>query len=249
MPNYCSNGDVSAFLQVSNFTGDTTPQADTVDAFIEMAEARVEQLTDHAWHTNNALEVTEERGRVQRVVTNALTNTGRIQLKHYPVVAFTQHATTQNFAQTNGNLKVWNGSGYVEYLDSDLATMGTITDVTNKDFWLDAQRGIIYIDKFNIFSEISDAPAGVDAYISYKYATATTPKDIKLATIYFTASTIAANDDLNLMAEGDDSMDNATKSQKFEEMAMKILKDNKRMGRNITMARAIGGFGTGKVYP
>ena len=51
------------------------------------------------------------------------------------------------------------------------------------------------------------------------------------------------------MAEGDDSMDNATKSQKFEEMAMKILKDNKRMGRNITMARAIGGFGTGKVYP
>ena len=250
MANYCSHSDVSAFLQVSAFHAtDTTPTISQVESFIDMAEARIEQLTDHAWHTNNALEVTEERGRVQRVVTNALTNTGRIQLKHYPVVAFTQHATTQNFAQTNGNLKVWNGTGYIEYLDSDLATMGTITDVTNKDFWLDAQRGIIYIDKFNIFSEISDAPAGVDAYISYKYATATTPKDIKLATIYFTASTIAANDDLNLMAEGDDSMDNATKSQKFEEMAMKILKDNKRMGRNITMARGIGGFGTGKVYP
>ena len=250
MANYCSHSDVSAFLQVSAFHAtDTTPTISQVEAFIDMAESRVEQLTDHAWHTNNALEVTEERGRVQRVRTNALNNVGRIQLKHYPVVAFTQHADTHSFAQTNGNLKVWNNSGYVEYLDSDLATMGTITDVTNKDFWLDAQRGIIYLDKYNLFSHITDAPAGVDAYISYKYATATTPKDIKLATIYLTASTIAANDDLNLMQEGDDSMDNATKSQKFEDMAMKILKDNKRLDRDMTMARAVGGFGTGMVTP
>ena len=57
------------------------------------------------------------------------------------------------------------------------------------------------------------------------------------------------NDDLNLMQEGDDSMDNSTKSQKFEEMAMKILKDNRRMGRTMPMARAIGGFATGRVTP
>ena len=76
-----------------------------------------------------------------------------------------------------------------------------------------------------------------------------TPKDIKLATIYLTASTIAMNDDLNLMPEGDDSMDNSTKSQKFEDMAMKILKDNKRLDRDMTMARAVGGFGTGMVTP
>ena len=250
MANYCSHSDVSAFLQVSAFHAtDTTPTISQVEAFIDMAESRVEQLTDHAWHTDNALEVTEERGRVQRVRTNALNNVGRIQLKHYPVVAFTQHADTHSFAQTNGNLKVWNNSGYVEYLDSDLATMGTITDVTNKDFWLDAQRGIIYLDKYNLFSHITDAPAGVDAYISYKYATATTPKDIKLATIYLTASTIAMNDDLNLMQEGDDSMDNSTKSQKFEDMAIKILKDNRRMDRDMKMSRSIGGFGTGMVTP
>jgi hypothetical protein len=57
------------------------------------------------------------------------------------------------------------------------------------------------------------------------------------------------NDDLNLMPEGDDSMDNSTKSQKFEDMAMKILKDNKRLDRDMTMARAVGGFGTGLVTP
>jgi len=51
------------------------------------------------------------------------------------------------------------------------------------------------------------------------------------------------------MQEGDDSMDNATKSQKFEEMAMKILTDNKRIGRSMAMAHGIGGFGTGMVAP
>ena len=57
------------------------------------------------------------------------------------------------------------------------------------------------------------------------------------------------NDDLNLMPEGEDSMDNSTKSQKFEDMAIKILKDNRRMDRDMKMARSIGGFGTGMVTP
>ena len=49
------------------------------------------------------------------------------------------------------------------------------------------------------------------------------------------------------MQEADDSMDNATKSQKFEDMAMKILTDNGRLDSDMTMARAIGGFGVGRV--
>ena len=233
MANYCLASDVANFLQVDNFSGSTTPTDSVVSTFIDMAEARVNQLTNHAWHTNSAGEVTEERGR--------------IQLAHYPVIAFTQHANP-SLAQTSGNLKVWNSNQYTDYLDSDNSkTMGTTTDVVNKDFWLDTERGIIYIDNYNLFDTITDSPAGVDAYVSYKYATATTPKDIKLATIYFTSATIAMNDDLNLMPEGDDSMDNSTKSQKFEDMAMKILKDNRRMDRDMTMARAIGGFGTGMV--
>ena len=249
MVSYCTHADVSAFLQVDGFTDSpaTTPTQAQVETFIEMAEARIEALTDHAWSTANAISVTEERGRMQKVRTNSLNSVGRIQLAHYPVVAFTQHATP-SLAQTNGKLQVWNSNQYTDYLDSDNSkTMGTTTDVVNKDFWLDTERGIIYIDNYNLFDTITDSPAGVDAYVSYKYATATTPKDIKLATIYLTAATIAMNDDLNLMPEGDDSMDNSTKSQKFEDMAMKILKDNRRMDRDMTMARAIGGFGTGMV--
>lgn len=245
---YCTSAQVAQFLQVDAFSGSTTPTSTVVDSFIEMAEARIDELTNHAWATARAKSVSDERGRIQKVRTNSINSVGRIQLSHYPVLAFTQHATP-SLAQTNGTLKVWNASLYQDYLDTDNSkTMGSsVTDVVNKDFWMDTERGIIYLDNYNLFDTITDSPAGVDAYISYKYATASTPDDIKLATIYFTAATIAMNDDLNLMAEGDDSMDNATKSQRYEEMAMKILKDNGRLDRDMTMARAIGGFGTGMV--
>jgi len=244
---YCTHGDVSAFLQLADFSGSTTPTSTQVDSFIDMAESRIEQLTDHAWSTANELPVTEERVRIQRVVSNAINDRGRIQLKHYPIKAFTQHTTTHSLASTQGNVKIWEGGSYVEYLDSDLKEMGTVTDVVSKDFWADTERGIIYINSYNTLNLLNSSPSGVDGYVSYKYATATTPKDIKLATIYFTAATIVMNDDLNLMQEGDDSMDNASKSQKFEEMAMKILKDGRRLGRSMPMSRAIGGFATGRV--
>jgi len=248
MTSYCSHADISAFLQVSAFHAtDTTPTISQVEAFIDMAEGRVEELTDHAWSTAKAIEVTDERCRVQTVRSNVINSRGRIQLAHYPVLIFSKNATP-NFANTNGNVKIWEGSTYVDYCDSannkDVGT--SVTDVDG-DMWTDTERGIVYINNYSSFNMLNSSPAGVDAYVSYEYATATTPKDIKLATIYFAASTIAMNDDLNLMPEGDDSMDNSTKSQKFEDMAIKILKDNRRMDRDMTMARAIGGFGTGVV--
>ena len=250
---YCTHGDVSAFLQVDAFADGgsaTTPTQAQVETFIGMAESRVAQLTNHAWATANAISVTDERVRVQRVRSNVINTRGRIQLAHYPILAFSQHASP-SLGQTNGNIKLWNGSKYQDYLDSDEGKdMGSnVADVVSKDFWADGERGTIYINNYSTFNMVNSSPAGVDAYVTYKYATATCPDDIRLATIYFTASTIAMNDDLNLMQEGDDSMDNSTKSQKFEDMAMKILKDNKRLDRDMTMARAIGGFGTGMVTP
>jgi len=242
MTSYCSHGDVSAFLQVDGFTDSpaTTPTQAQVEAFIDMAEARVEQLTNHAWSTAKAITVTDERARVQTVRSTAINDRGRIQLSHYPIVTLA--------GGSGDTLKVWEGSAYVDYVASK--TMGSsVTDVVGKDFWVDTERGIIYIENYAIHNMLNSAPAGVSAYVKYRYATATTSKDIKLATIYLTAPTSAMNEDLNLMQEGDDSMDNSTKSQKFEDMAMKILKDNKRLDRDMTMARAVGGFGTGMVTP
>jgi len=250
---YCTHGDVSAFLQVDAFADGgsaTTPTQAQVETFIGLAESRIEQLTDHAWATANAISVTDERVRVQRVRSNVINTRGRIQLRHYPVLAFSQHASP-SLPQTNGNVKIWNGSKYQDYLDSDESKdMGSnVTDVVSKDFWTDGERGIIYINNYSTFNMVNSSPAGVDAYVTYKYATATCPDDIKLATIYFTAAIIVANDDLNLSQATEGSMDNRTKSEKFEEMGMKILKDHHRIDRTMTMARAIGGFGTGMVTP
>jgi len=249
MVSYCTHGDVSAFLQLADFSGSTTPTATQVESFIELAEGRIEALTNHAWSTANAISVTDERVRVQRVRSNVINSRGRIQLSHYPILAFSQHATP-NFTNTNGNVKIWGSGGYTDYLDSDGdKTLGTSVTGTGNDMWADTERGIIYLNSYSLHNMLNSSPAGVDGYVSYKYATATCPKDIKLATIYFTAATIAMNDDLNLMQEGDDAMNNQTKSEKFEDMAMKILKDNRRLERDMTMARAIGGFGTGMVTP
>ena len=238
MPSYCTANDVAAFLQVDDFSGSTTPTSTDVEAFIDMAEGRIEELTNHAWSTAKARTVTDERARVQTVRSNAINVRGRIQLAHYPILSLA--------GASGDTLKVWEGSAYVDYVASK--TMGSsVTDVNGKDFWVDTERGIIYIENYATHNMLNSSPQGVDAYVKYRYGDATTPQDIKLATIYFTASTIAANDDLNLMQEADDSMDNATKSQKFEDMAMKILTDNGRLDRDMTMARAIGGFGVGRV--
>jgi len=239
---YCAHADVSAFLQVDAFADGgsaTTPTQAQVETFINMAEERIDQLTDHAWHTSRANTVTEERGRIQRVMSNSVNDRGRIQLKHYPIL---------DMDSGTDKLHIWDGGEYVEYIANKTGD-DTITTVTGKDYWIDKGRGTIYLNSYNQFNLLSDAPSGVTAYVTYRYATAATPNDIKQACIYFTAAMIAMNDDLNLMQEGDDSMDNSTKSQKFEEMAMKILKDGRRLGRSMPTARAIGGFGARGVLP
>ena len=239
---YCSEQDVAAFLQVPNFSGSTTPTTTTVVSFIEMAQERINQLTDHAWNSDPSTrgQVTEERVRIQRVDQGSVDVRGRLQLRHFPILAL-----------DNGQgdiMSIWESSSYVDYLhpSSGKTGSGGPTDIVGKDYWQDTTRGIIYINNYHAINNLLDSPSDVDAYVTYRYATGNTPADIKLATIYFTASMIAMNDDLNLMAEGDDSMDNATKAERFEEMAMKVLKDNKRLDRKFTMSRAIGGFGVGR---
>jgi len=239
---YCSEQDVAAFLQVPNFSGSTTPATATVVSFIEMAQERINQLTDHAWNSDASTrgQVTEERVRIQRVRNQGFNAYGRIQLRHFPIMALDN---------SQGDImNIWESSSYVDYLHPSNSKTGSggPTDIVGKDYWQDTTRGIIYINNYHAINNLLDSPSDVDAYVTYRYATATTPADIKLATIYFTAATIAMNDDLNLMAEGDDSMNNQTKSEKFEEMAMKILKDNKRLDRKFTMSRSIGGFGVGR---
>ncbi len=136
---YCTRNDVSAFLQVADFSGSTTPADGDVDGFISMAEERIDQLTDHAWATSRAKTVTEERARIQRVRSNVINTRGRIQLKHYPIL---------DMAGGTDKLHVWDGSSYVEYIANKTGS-NTVTDPVNKEWWVDGERGIIYLNDYS----------------------------------------------------------------------------------------------------
>ena len=192
---YCTATQVAEFLQVDNFSGSTTPTNTVVDSFIEMSEARVDELTNHAWATSRAGTVTNERARIQLVRSNVVNSRGRIQLEHYPIV---------DLASGTDKLNVWDGSAYTEYVANKTGT-NTVTDSVNKDWWVDTERGIVYINNYATLNMMNSSPQ-----------------------------------------EGDDSMDNAARSQRFEEMAMKVLKDGGRLDRGMAMARAVGGFGVGR---
>ena len=152
---YCTSSQVASFLQVPSFSGSTTPSGGHVDDFIAMAEKRIDLLTNHVWHTDRAAthgKVTDERARVQTVRSTAINDRGRIQLAHYPILTLA--------GGSGDTLKIWEGSAYVDYVASK--TMGSsVTDVVDKDFWVDTERGIIYIENYAIHNMLNSAPAGV----------------------------------------------------------------------------------------
>ena len=98
MPSYCAHADISAFLQVDAFHAtDTTPTISQVESFIDMAEKRIDLLTNHVWHTDRAAthgKVTDERARVQTVRSTAINDRGRIQLSHYPILTLAEVVET-----------------------------------------------------------------------------------------------------------------------------------------------------------
>ena len=124
---YVTDNEVARFLQVPHFTSSTFPEDAHVEEFINMAEERVDQLTDHAWITARAKTVTEERGRIQRVMSNSVNDRGRIQLRHYPIL---------NMQSGTDKLHIWDGGNYVEYIANKTGD-DTITNITGKDYWID----------------------------------------------------------------------------------------------------------------
>ena len=125
---YCTASQVAEFLQVDNFSGSTTPTSAVVESFIEMAQERINQLTDHAWNSDATTRgtVTEERVRIQRVDRGFVNVRGRLQLRHFPIIALD---TGQGDI-----MKIWTGSEYVDYLHSSAGKTGgaTPTDVAIK---------------------------------------------------------------------------------------------------------------------
>mgnify|MGYP001346970816 CR=1 FL=1 len=212
---YTTHGQVSDFLQMDAFSGSTTPTSSQVELLIENNETFIDEYTDHAWSSSRAGTVTKEPLKVQTVASNTIGNRGVIQLDHYPLISLT-------------NLHVWKGGSFVDYVASSDYTAGTFTDPLSGDYWVDSENGKIYLKSYQQFN-LNSSATGVKAYATYTYGTASTPADIRKATMLMTAADVVSmfdNSDAQLISSAD-----------LKTQAMDILKLRSRQGRIIPIAK------------
>ena len=212
---YTTHGQVSDFLQMDAFSGSTTPTSSQVELLIENNETFIDEYTDHAWSSSRAGTVTKEPLKVQTVASNTIGNRGVIQLDHYPLISLT-------------NLHVWKGGSFVDYVASSDYTAGSFTDPLSGDYWVDSENGKIYLKSYQQFN-LNSSATGVKAYATYTYGTASTPADIRKATMLMTAADVVSmfdNSDAQLISSAD-----------LKTQAMDILKLRSRQGRIIPIAK------------
>lgn len=227
MPQYCTHGDVSNYLQTDAFSSSTTPTSTTVDSRIEESEQYIDDYTSHTWHTNRFQTITREPLHFQKYRLTSVGWRGRAQVVHYPIASLTA-------------LHVWDGSQYVDYVASSDYTAGSFTDPLSGNYWIDDTNGYVYIKTLASFT-LGSAPNGVGAYATYTYGTASTPRTVKKAAILLTAADIVSNQDFGLtVGEGPAGMSNETKAERFRAEAHTLLNSPKLGGRSIAMARNTG---------
>jgi len=209
---YCQDSDVSDYLQIDAFTGDTTPSTDAVDEAIQNNEKFIDEYTDHAWHSSRAGSVTKEPLKIQHIVSTVIANRGVIQLDHYPIISLT-------------NFYVWNGSTYIDYVDSSDYTAGSFTDPLSGNYWVDTVNGKLYLKNFNRSSSATGSPA----YATYTYGDSTTPHDIRKACMLLTA--------VDVISMWDNSDSGTISSGDLKDQAMDILDMRSRQGRMIPIAK------------
>jgi len=215
---YCAHGDVSAFMQIDAFADGgsaTTPTQAQVETFINNNEKYIDEYTNHAWHSSRYGSVTKEPLKIQHVVSNTIGNRGVIQMNHYPIASLT-------------NFYVWSGGTYVDYVASSSYTAGSFTDPLSGSYWVDTDNGKIYLKDYPTINT-SSAPTGTKAYATYTYGTASTPADIRKATVLLTSA--------DIVSMWDNSDSGTIGSSDLKDKAMSILDMRSRQGRIIPVAK------------
>ncbi len=207
---YCVHGDVSTFMQVT-FGSGGLPSTGDVTSLINEVEQRIDNETDHAWHSSRYATATEEPCVIEPVVASNVGYRGKIKLRHHDIVDFTS---------STDYLYLWDGSSFPDWVATK--DKGTTTDPLSGDYWLDKGRGYIYIKTFPGFGT-GYSPTGYDAMCTYRYGNASTPADIKQAAILLTAASVYHE-----------------RIREYERRAMRILNQRKYKKRNLIVARQPG---------
>jgi hypothetical protein len=205
---YAGTGDVRRILQTTfPFSGTSFPTDDNVIATIEDVQDEIDHITKHAWR--------------EKTVTNEFFDFS----KEYPVnylhldpgiPIFLRHREVREMGTASGDkLEIWDGgTAYTDYV-------ATKTKGRNNDFWLDTERGILYVKIiYPFFTQKA-------AKITYRYGASVVPKDIRRATSYMVAIELLQNDiNTNILGDtGQPQLDYATRINQMQAKVDKILKN------------------------
>lgn len=185
---YCDPIDVA---RICNFVGTkgaraiwgtnpTVPTKDEVEAFINDAEADIDDITSQAWGTR-AVQILDEYHDIWRL--------GRelsIHLKQANILPFE--------TSEGDKLEVWNGSAWVEWID-------TYTEGRGADYFVDHRLGKIY------FLNYRPREGEYKIKISYRYNSGSTvPSPIKRSCALKVGLAIASTPSgVTLFPEGEES--------------------------------------------
>ena len=200
MPTYCTATDVANFLQRPAFSSSTTPTDTVVNDFIDANESYINQKTQTAFTITSS------------DTYNLTVTFVRDSLGFYTGMVSLRHSKVQDLDSGQGDVfKVWNGSQYEDYLT-------TKTSGRDNDYWLDNDRGILFLRLPFLFSRI------LPIQIKYRYGYSTVPNAIKMATIMLTAADVLENSEFTSNTISGSDVDYRNRIERLRKRANQLIR-------------------------
>lgn len=213
MVDYCTAQQVFEFLQLgttagfggTDFTANTTPTLEQVEAEIVRSEDEINRATINSW---KSVTITKEYHTIKPPI-----------YRYEGTQIFMGHRNVTVFSSEDGDkLEVWNGSTDEDYLL-------TRTEGRNNDYWVNEVDGILWLRTYPRILRRT-----FDVRLTYRFSEPSVPGDIEKACIRLTAIALVSSDDKSLLfPEGSSNVPLSDKIEKWQNVADKIILNNKEL--------------------
>jgi hypothetical protein len=204
---YTAAQDARVQIQCS-FTATTRPSWTNIESFIEQVQEEIDSFCLTSWLSagrvatdeyHDYYPMSDQFGRLRD-----WTDRGKIYSRFRPIKSLT-HATSDK-------LEVWDGSQYVDYLNSSKF------EGRDKDYWAEYDRGVIH------FSNSYPYRIHRSVRLTYHYGHSSIPYDIKAACLNLVGAKLLLFEDHAVhLAEGAAGIPHPQKSEIMEKKAWKLL--------------------------
>jgi len=180
---YCTPRDVASFMGRAAFTDITNPTRYEVEQIISDMCDQVDEKTHNTWRKTRVTNETHDvriQDRYQGYGAYPYDYSTRIAL-------YLKHRDIRPFVSGTNKIEVWDGSTWIDFIT-------TYTEGRSQDYWINAERGIIYFVNHYPLRQRSNVR------VTYDYGKTSVDGDIRMATILLTAAyIIGGKEDLNIV--------------------------------------------------